>query len=128
MRQRVAPERHWCPACGQRVGTAAPPPLVVDADRCAASAGERWHRFTPTETRVLALLAEAHPNPVPRGRIIDALYGGRIDGGPNNASNVLSIIVRRLRLALAELGWPVEIVTVHAVGYLLERTEEREAA
>lgn len=121
-------ERHWCPACGQRVDAGAPPPLVVDEARCAASAGERWHRFTPTETRVLAMLAEAHPKPVPRGRIIDALYGGRIDGGPNNADNLLSNIVWRIRIALAELGWPVEIVTVHGAGYLLERTEEREAA
>ena len=89
--------------------------LHLDPVQHAVSAGERRARLSPTEYRLLALLA-GRPDQVVRRRMLIAA------GWPDGAivtDNTLDSFVRRLRGKLAEIEAPVGIQTVRGVGYVL---------
>jgi two-component system response regulator MprA len=77
--------------------------------------GERGIGLTPREFDLLALLLR-HPNQVlPRGTIMDRIWGQDFYGD----SNVLEVHVGNLRRALEAEGEPRLIQTVRGVGYVL---------
>ena len=89
--------------------------LHLDPVQHAVSAGERRVRLSPTEYRLLALLA-GRPEQVVRRRALVAA------GWPDGAivtDNTLDSFVRRLRTKLGEVDAPVAIETVRGVGYVL---------
>jgi hypothetical protein len=72
-------------------------------------------RLTPTEYRLLASLISEAGALIPRGDLTRAAWGRA--GAPS--SNSLDSCVRRLRLKLATLDVPVDLVTVRGLGYRL---------
>lgn len=64
--------------------------------------------LSPTQRAMIAELRHGHI--VSTDRLIDALYGARRDGGPNDASHVVRQQIYKMRAKLAPLG--VEIETV----------------
>lgn len=42
--------------------------------------------------------------------IIDAMYSGRRDGGPDKARNVLSVTINRLKNTIEAFGWTISSV------------------
>ena len=80
--------------------------------------GERRVGLTPREFELLALLLR-HPNQVlPRGTIMDRIWGEDFYGD----SNVLEVHVGNLRRALEAEGEPRLIQTVRGVGYVLRHS------
>ena len=91
--------------------------LTLDTGSRIARRGERPIGLTPREFDLLALLLR-HPNQVlPRGRIMDRIWGADFYGD----SNVLEVYVGNLRRALEAGGEPRLIQTVRGVGYVLRR-------
>lgn len=79
-----------CSCCGQEVADA----HTVE-ELCAA------FKLTRTQETILSVLAEKSGRFVSKARIIDAMYAHRIDGGPDNAENVLKVQISHLRKALS---------------------------
>jgi two-component system OmpR family response regulator len=71
--------------------------------------------FTPTEFRLLSALVSAMGQLTRREQLSRALW----DEGVMPSPNSLDSCVRRVRMKLADLGVPVELVTVRGVGYRL---------
>ena len=78
--------------------------------------------FTLQQKLILDQLRHTRGSPIPVERLIEALYGARYDGGPDNAAAVVRVQILRLRSRLAERG--VSILTIggaHASqGYMLD--------
>lgn len=70
-------------------------------------------QLTPLEYGVLRCLEEHEGKAVSRGTILDAVWGYASDGG----SNVVDVVVRRLRRKLGDAGTAVE--TIRGTGYRL---------
>jgi len=90
--------------------------LRLDPTRHIAAAGDRTRSLTPTEYRLLGRLVTENGSVVKRRDLVRA-------GWPEGAivhENTLDAYISRLRRKLAELASPVEIVTVHGIGYRLE--------
>jgi len=90
--------------------------LRLDPTRHIAAAGDRTRSLTPTEYRLLGRLVTENGSVVKRRDLVRA-------GWPEGAivhENTLDAYISRLRRKLAGLESPVEIVTVHGVGYRLE--------
>ena len=91
--------------------------LELDTGSRIARRGERSIGLTPREFDLLALLLR-HPNQVlPRGSIMDRIWGDDFYGD----SNVLEVYVGNLRRVLEAGGEPRLIQTVRSVGYVLRR-------
>jgi two-component system response regulator MprA len=89
--------------------------LRLDPVGHAASCGERSAGLTPTEFRVLAVLAARPGEAVRRPDLLRA-------GWPSGAivhDNTLDVYVARLRRKLGTLPGAPRIATVHGVGYSL---------
>ena len=89
--------------------------LAVDPAAHAASAGGHSVDLTPTEFRLLAMLAGAAPDTVRRRELMRA-------GWPQESwvrENTLDSFVARLRRKLEELPGAPRLETVHGVGYRL---------
>jgi two-component system, OmpR family, response regulator len=90
--------------------------LRLDPTRHIAAAGDRTRSLTPTEYRLLGRLVTENGSVVKRRDLVRA-------GWPEGAivhENTLDAYISRLRRKLAGLESPVEIVTVHGIGYRLE--------
>ncbi|MXG91838.1 response regulator transcription factor [Nocardioides flavescens] len=99
-----------------RVATApAPTELALDPARHALTCGGAEVLLTPTEFRMLAAIT-SRPGEVVRRRAVVAAawpHGGIV------SDNTVDSYVRRIRVKLAEVGSPLELVTVRGVGYAL---------
>jgi two-component system response regulator MprA len=90
--------------------------LRLDPTRHIAAADDRTRSLTPTEYRLLGRLVTENGSVVKRRDLVRA-------GWPEGAivhENTLDAYISRLRRKLAGLESPVEIVTVHGIGYRLE--------
>jgi two-component system response regulator MprA len=88
-------------------------PLRLDPVAHSASAGEEAVALTPTEFRLLALLAANPGKAVRRKQLVDVAwpYGAIV------RDNTLDVYVARLRRKLKALPGAPSITTVHGVGY-----------
>jgi two-component system, OmpR family, response regulator len=89
--------------------------LRLDPASHAVSCGDESAELTPTEFRLLAMLASQPGDAVRRRALLAA-------GWPRGAivhDNTLDVYVARLRRKLRELPGAPEIATVHGVGYSL---------
>jgi uroporphyrinogen-III synthase len=77
-------------------------------------AGEHRH-VAPSPWQLLSLLRRRPDKLVARAAAMDALYGHRPDGGPDE--KILDVYVMRLRRAIA--GGPMRLDTVWGVGWRL---------
>lgn len=75
----------------------------------------RQHRPGPNSWRVLMVLVSRAGQNVSHQTIIQAVYGNRADGGPDNPSESIKVVVCKLRRWL-----PWLIINIHGVGYRLE--------
>ncbi len=89
--------------------------LALDLGSRTVTRGERAIQLTTREFDLLALFLR-HPNQVlPRGLVMDRIWGADFYGD----SNVLEVFVANLRRALEAEGEPRLIQTVRGVGYVL---------
>jgi two-component system response regulator MprA len=89
--------------------------IVLDPATHGIVDGDSGVPLTPTEFRLLALLA-AHPDAVVRRA---SLVAAAWPDGAIVHDNTLDAYVARLRRKLSEAGAPAEIRTVRGVGYVL---------
>jgi DNA-binding response OmpR family regulator len=89
-------------------------PLVLDAERQEAHLGERHLPLTPTEFRLLLVLAREPGRPFSRHRLAERALGYDYDG----LERTIDKHIANLRSKLA--GEPSLVVTVPGVGYKLE--------
>lgn len=95
------------------VETAAPVQIVLDAENGRATVGDRVVNLTSMECRVMKALIDKRGEVASVSEIQDVMYPP--DHGP--ASNVLEVIVGRLRRKLDPDGTIKPIVTHRGVGY-----------
>lgn len=78
--------------------------------------------LTLQQRLLLEELRHTRGSPIPTERIILALYGNRIDGGPDNPAATVHTQIKNLRRALGPFG--VRILTIGlglgAQGYMLD--------
>lgn len=89
--------------------------LVLNPDRVSVHASDREVTLTPTEFRLLAVIA-AEPGTVVRRR--SAVAAAWPDGAIV-AENTIDSYIRRIRVKLASIDAPVELATVRGVGFTL---------
>jgi DNA-binding response OmpR family regulator len=96
--------------------------LSLDPEAYEVTWRDRWIRLTPTEFRILYLLATNDGHVVPASRIYTYVWGS--DGGDANA---LRSHISHLRRKLEEIGGdaPGRITSVPAVGYVFRRSAAR---
>jgi two-component system phosphate regulon response regulator PhoB/two-component system alkaline phosphatase synthesis response regulator PhoP len=90
--------------------------LLIDSDRFQASAGEEKIDLTPSEFRILQLLAKHHGTEVRRETINREILGK----SPDDAGRTIDVHVRNIRRKLVDksvTGCSIE--TVHGTGYKL---------
>lgn len=90
--------------------------MQLDPERFSVRTSTLEEKLTPTEFRILAVLA-AQPGVVVRRRAVVAA------GWPDGAmvsENTIDSYVRRLRVKLAAVESPVHVQTVRGVGYVLQ--------
>lgn len=90
----------------------------IGALRVALEAGDAWLGgtaldLTAAERSVLMQLARAHPGTAPRAALTQR-WSGR-----DSASNVVEVLITRLRHKLARAGGGVEIAAIRRTGYQL---------
>lgn len=88
--------------------------LVVDG---ADGGADLVVSLTAYELKVLDRLAAANGEVVSRADLQDALYGG---DAPARDSNVLQVLIGRLRKKLAAASATARIETVHKQGYCIK--------
>ena len=84
---------------------------LLDRDQAGAARGGRLVPLTRREFDVMAYLVAREGDPVPRDRLIQDVWGRRIDPG----SNVVDAVVASLRRKLADRSEAIE--TVRGFGY-----------
>ena len=96
--------------------------LSLDPEAYEVSWRDRWIRLTPTEFRILYLLATNAGHVVPASRLYTYVWGS--EGGDANA---LRSHISHLRRKLEEIGGeaPGQISSVPAVGYVFRRSASR---
>lgn len=92
--------------------------LVLDPEAYEVTWRDRWVRFTPTEFRILYLLATNAGHVVSTGRLYSYVWGG--DGGDPNA---LRSHISHIRRKIEEIGGeaPGRVTSVPAVGYVFRQ-------
>lgn len=100
-------QTYTCPCCGGFIGEAAPIEQVKEAITAPA------HRI------IFDLLARSIGQAVRRDTIIDRIYGGRADGGPETADRILKAQVSQLRRRIEPFGWTIT-VSKGGSGYLAQ--------
>lgn len=63
--------------------------------------------FEPQLRLIIDALAKAYPRFVTTDFLLDHLYGGRQDGGPDNAESLIRTRISKLRKQLAPYGWTI---------------------
>ena len=96
--------------------------LSLDPEAYEVTWRNRWVRLTPTEFRILYLLATNPGHVVPASRLYTYVWGS--EGGDANA---LRSHISHLRRKLEEIGGeaPGQITSVPAVGYVFRRSASR---
>jgi DNA-binding response OmpR family regulator len=96
--------------------------LSLDPEAYEVIWRDRWVRLTPTEFRILYLLATNAGHVVPASRLYTYVWGS--EGGDANA---LRSHISHLRRKLEEIGGdaPGQITSVPAVGYVFRRSAAR---
>jgi two-component system response regulator RegX3 len=91
--------------------------LRIDLRRDEVAAGDATVALTPSEFKILALLASAPGEPFTRRQVLQHLWGSRHVGD----TNTCEVHVSSLRRKLARIGEAhrARIVTVRGVGYAL---------
>jgi len=89
-----------CPCCGQSW----PPSRSKLAARRRLSEVAK----SPVQARVLECLLQNFGEWVTRARLIDFVYSGYADGGPDDANNTMAAHVNRLRIKVAQHGFEIE--------------------
>lgn len=84
-----------CPTCGGSIGEAAP----INAVRDAVTA--------PMRRIIFDTLSRSPGQPVMREVIVSRIYGGRSDGGPDDADHVVKATVSQLRRQIEPFGWTI---------------------
>lgn len=90
-------QSYCCPACGGFIGEAAP----IEQVKKSITA--------PAQRLIFDLLARSVGVPVMREAIIDRIYGGRSDGGPETADLIMKSQVSKLRRILESWGWTISV-------------------
>lgn len=85
---------HHCPTCGHEV-TEVPVKALCDG------------LMSATQRKIVSALAAAYPRSLDMPQLIDRVYADDIDGGPEAASNVMHIMLLRLRRSLPAYGWTI---------------------
>ena len=90
-------QTYSCPCCGGFIGEAAPIEQVRES-------------ITPPAQRIIFdLLARSIGRAVHRDAIIELMYGGRSDGGPDTADHVVKAQVSQLRRRIEPFGWTISV-------------------
>lgn len=100
--------RREAPRSTRRIGS-----LRVSLETGDAWLGRAQLELTAGERSILVQLARAHPGTAPRASLAQR-WGDR-----DSASNVIEVLITRLRHKLAEAGGGIEIVVVRRAGYQL---------
>jgi two-component system OmpR family response regulator len=87
--------------------------LVIDRDRRSATVGERAIPLTAREFDIVALLAWRDGRVVPKGEILESVWG---DASESTAAS-FDVLVARARRKLAEHGMRDILRTIRQVGY-----------
>jgi len=91
--------------------------LVLDPLTREIQRGDRTVHLSPKEFDLLSLLLR-HPRQVlPRGRIVEEVWGYDFEGD----DNALDVTIRRLRIKMEAGGEPRLIHTIYAIGYVLRQ-------
>lgn len=61
----------------------------------------------PVERRIVEALTKAYPRSITRDRMIEIVYRGEVNGGPDDAPTIMSICMSRLRGKLMRFGWTI---------------------
>ena len=101
-----------CPACGQEMS--AEKPVLFEAKNEVHFRGASA-RMAPQELQLFAILAEAHPKPVTREKILAEMFWERNDDELPQP-NILGVLIYKLRKALEKNGVPVKILARHGRG------------
>lgn len=101
-----------CPTCGHALASASPAVL-------------RDMHLPPQMRTIVDVLVAAYPRQVSVQRLIEALYGDRPDGGPDNPEGVLKTRISAIRKVVEAAGWTIPR---HGYGesgrYRLEKIED----
>ncbi len=94
--------------------------LVFDRTRRELRCGDQGVRLEPAMAAVVGALLASDGRMIRHDQLLYAVYGQRIDGGPDSSENAVKVYVHRLRRVLASLGAPVAIRNVRGEGYRLD--------
>ena len=83
-------------------------------DYCIVVSDQEIRPLTKTEQRILTLLWRRKNHPVTSDMIIDHLYRGDPNGGPEHARKRITVYIFKLRKKLADT--PYEIRSQYGVG------------
>lgn len=104
-----------CPCCGKPNDSA----VLVDETSHIVAIEDLQIRLPDRCVRVLQLLLRALPHPVPRDKIVAALWSEKRE--PEDAENNMRAVISQMRHAF--IGTKLAIRSVYGVGYRLERTD-----
>ncbi|MDM9643859.1 hypothetical protein [Rhizobium sp. S163] len=90
-------QTYCCPSCGGFIGEAAPIEQV------------RESITVPAQRIIFDLLSRSIGRAVHRNAIIELMYGGRSDGGPDTADHVVKAQVSQLRRRIEPFGWTISV-------------------
>jgi DNA-binding response OmpR family regulator len=114
--------QHW--QTGQTAGIIAIRDLLIDLDKCAVVLKERPVSLTPTEFRILAVLAEKAGKVIDARSLLSAIHDHDYDD--REAQNLVKVHIANLRRKLEDGrdGNPY-ILCVRGFGYMLERRSQQ---
>jgi DNA-binding response OmpR family regulator len=114
--------QHW--QAGQSSGVIAIRDLLIDLDKCEVVLRGRPVSLTPTEFRILAVLAEKAGNVVDARSLLSSVHEHHYDD--REAQNLVKVHIANLRRKLEDgLDGNPYILCVRGFGYMLERRFER---
>jgi len=99
--------------------------LEVDLERRELRYGETCVHLEGNESAMFYAMAEAGGRVVPYGKLIHAVWGSTLNGGPDYAVQMLKVYVCRMRAKLRRSRAPIVIRTVHGSGFAFERAHPR---
>ncbi|KKK89377.1 hypothetical protein LCGC14_2733720 [marine sediment metagenome] len=114
--------QHW--QTGQTAGIIAIRDLLIDLDKCAVVLKERPVSLTPTEFRILSVLAEKAGKVIDARSLLSAIHEHDYDD--REAQNLVKVHIANLRRKLEDGrdGNPY-ILCVRGFGYMLERRSQQ---
>lgn len=88
-------ETYSCPCCGGFIGEAAPVTEILET-----------MPDTPRKSALRALVRKVG-RPIEREQLIEAMWGDRLDGGPESIDSSFGVQLSRLRKDLKRHGWTI---------------------